>query len=103
MKTEKHLNAVATSLVSTVHDTISDVNGLFEKLDRKDLIETDNRRLWESTMKSLGGGFQEVKQNIDYWQDQIQNSINNLHNDLDQVGAFQENVSNSQILNPFSF
>ncbi|KAL1916257.1 uncharacterized protein VTP21DRAFT_5874 [Calcarisporiella thermophila] len=52
-KTESKLNTLATGLVSKLSDSVSDVNGLHEKINRKDLIEMDNRRVFENFRETL--------------------------------------------------
>ncbi|KAJ3041854.1 kinesin motor protein cin8 [Rhizophlyctis rosea] len=44
--TEKQLHAVAGGLVSTLRSSVSDVDGLHEKLDRKSAVEVENMEIF---------------------------------------------------------
>lgn len=59
--TEKELRDIGAGLVSTLNSAVEDVNGLHAKLDRKDLLETDNLQTWQTST----GAVSDVTQKID--------------------------------------
>ncbi|KAL1960176.1 hypothetical protein VTO42DRAFT_8719 [Malbranchea cinnamomea] len=47
--TEKQLHVVGNNLLSTLHETVHDINGLHAKIERKSELERENRRRWQES------------------------------------------------------
>ncbi|KAJ3009776.1 kinesin motor protein cin8 [Thoreauomyces humboldtii] len=63
-ETEKRLDSLAAGLVVTLKSSISDVEGLHEKLARKSAIESENQHLFQDFQKSLLGQVDELDMHV---------------------------------------
>ncbi|KAJ5807676.1 hypothetical protein N7447_011132 [Penicillium robsamsonii] len=68
--TEKQLRHIGAGLVTTLNGTIQDVNGLHAKLDRKDNLETDNRKTWQASTGEVSHVTQRVDARMQIFQTQ---------------------------------
>ena len=59
--TESRLREIGAEILTTLDDTVADVNGLQAKIDRKDNLESDNHQTWQSSTDEVS----EVTQRID--------------------------------------
>lgn len=67
-KNENHLHTQASTLLCTVEDSISDVDGLHLKLDRKHNVESHNVNARDSFGKDCKQVIKTVKQNLNQFQ-----------------------------------
>ncbi|GAC98312.1 hypothetical protein PHSY_005905 [Pseudozyma hubeiensis SY62] len=76
MASEAHLNQAATSLADLVHQSTADVQGLFDKLERKTAVETANRAL-----------VAECRNAVSQRAGQLESSLTNFHSAEGQFHA----------------
>lgn len=67
-KTENHLHHQASTLLDTVEDSISDVDGLHSKLDRKHSVEAHNVNARDTFGEDCRHLIKSVKQNLNQFQ-----------------------------------
>ncbi|KAJ5355601.1 hypothetical protein N7517_010210 [Penicillium concentricum] len=93
--TEKQLRHIGAGLVTTLNGTIQDVNGLHAKLDRKDNLETDNRKTWQTSTGEVSHVTQRVDARMQIFQTQHAKLLEDISGKIHQFVDHELNTVQS--------
>ncbi|KAJ5109615.1 hypothetical protein N7532_002260 [Penicillium argentinense] len=68
--TEAKLREIGADILTTLDHTVADVNGLHAKLDRKEILETDNRKTWQESTGEVSSVTQQIDARMENFQSQ---------------------------------
>ncbi|KAL3469362.1 P-loop containing nucleoside triphosphate hydrolase protein [Aspergillus californicus] len=100
-ETEQQLQDIGQELVSTLNQTVDDVDGLHTKLDRKAVLDTANTNIWQASTAEVATVTKQIDTRVEAFQLQhaelVTSTSNNLQefikNELFQVETAQFNLS----------
>ncbi|KAJ3040382.1 kinesin motor protein cin8, partial [Rhizophlyctis rosea] len=87
--TEKQLNTMAGNLVSTLRNSLSDMNGLYEKLDRKSAIQLENTGIFNHFQNTLLQSMSQLESQISTFGASAHGLMSKLNEDLASVSQKQ--------------
>ncbi|KAI9925810.1 kinesin motor protein cin8 [Aspergillus wentii] len=86
--TEAHLHDIGTGLLSTLDETVGDVDGLHAKLERKAELETLNQETWQRSTAEVSGVTTQIDARVEEFQLHHSQLVENMSS---KIGQFVEN------------
>lgn len=85
--TESRLREIGAEILSTLDNTVQDVNGLHAKLDRKDNLESENRQTWQTNTGEVCNVTQQIDARMESFRSQharlLENMSSRIHKFVD--------------------
>ncbi|KAF7715931.1 Uncharacterized protein PECH_005730 [Penicillium ucsense] len=82
--TEKKLRDVGATLLSSLDTTVEDIHGLHAKIGRKNILDNENREIWEASTGEVSTVTQQIDARINGFQTQHAEILRNMSNRIDQ-------------------
>ncbi|KAJ5573271.1 hypothetical protein N7450_010255 [Penicillium hetheringtonii] len=83
-ETESRLREIGAEILTTLDHTVADVNGLHAKLDRKDILESDNRQVWQASTGEVSTVTEQIDTRMEDFQTRHSELLENLSTRINQ-------------------
>ena len=81
-ETEKKLREIGADLLSTLNETVEDVNGLHAKIGRKNDLDSNNRQIWQTSSGKVHDVTQQIDARMERFQTEHAQLLANMSNKI---------------------